>query len=170
MTPPTLETARLTLRPPQPRHAEGFIAFMAGERARCVGGPVAPGRGWRAFASLVGHWALRGRGSWVAERRADRCAVATVGGWEPGDWPEPELGWSVWREEDEGRGDARETAEAARAALFRLGVRSLVGYVDPKNTRSCALAERLGARLDPQAPFPGDGPCLVFRHPRPEAA
>lgn len=40
MTPPVLHTARLTLGPASPAHAEAFIAFCATEASRFVGGPA----------------------------------------------------------------------------------------------------------------------------------
>jgi RimJ/RimL family protein N-acetyltransferase len=46
--------------------------------------------------------------------------------------------------------------------------------VDPENLRSIAVAERLGARRDPEAEAayagtPDEG-VAVYRHPRPETA
>ncbi len=73
------------------------------------------------------------------------------------------------------RAEARETAgrdldwvvgEVRRESPW---LRTLVSYIDPRNERSIRLAERLGARLDPRAAQPEDDPCLVFRHPGPEA-
>ena len=65
-------------------------------------------------------------------------------------------------------------AEAARAVIahaFRdLKWSTAVSYIDPNNTRSTALAERLGARPDPQAAYPGEPPIVVWRHPAPKEA
>lgn len=47
------------------------------------------------------------------------------------------------------------------------GIKTLVSYIDPANARSIALAERLGARHDPDAPLPeGETPeeTIVYRH------
>ena len=60
-------------------------------------------------------------------------------------------------------------AIVARAwAYDTLGLSTLVSYIDPKNAPSRALAERLGARLDPGATPPEKGD-LVYRHPTPQA-
>ncbi len=68
----------------------------------------------------------------------------------------------------EGRGYAAEAARAARGYAYgTLGWKTAVSYVSAENHRSAALARRLGAREDLDAPSPGDG--LVFRHPAPEA-
>ncbi len=54
-------------------------------------------------------------------------------------------------------------------AMRALRLDGLVSYVHPENHRSAAVAERLGATLDPDAPKqdPGD---LVYRHPSPQPA
>jgi RimJ/RimL family protein N-acetyltransferase len=87
-------------------------------------------------------------------------------------WPEKEIGWSVWAPEAEGKGLAFEAAQAARAwAYGTLGWTTAVSYIDPANARSIALARRLGATRDPEAPLiDGYTPenTLVFRHPAPE--
>ncbi len=96
--------------------------------------------------------------------------LGMAGPWFPEGWPEREIGWTLWAAEAEGKGYAREAAVAARDHAFRdLGWDTAVSYIDPENTRSIALAERLGARRDDAARHPGDEPCLVYRHPKPEA-
>jgi len=78
-------------------------------------------------------------------------------------FPEDEIGWLVFPEA-EGRGFASEAASALLDWARRVKrFKTLVSYVDPKNERSCRLAERLGATLDEQAarPDPAD---LVYRH------
>jgi RimJ/RimL family protein N-acetyltransferase len=92
-----------------------------------------------------------------------------AGPWYPADWSEPELGWTLWSAAHEGKGYAHEAAVAARAHAYSvLGWTTAVSYIDPDNARSIALAERLGATLDPDAAHhnPAD---LVYRHPAPEA-
>ncbi len=84
-------------------------------------------------------------------------------------FPETELGWMVLAS-GEGKGIAAEAASAVRDWAFQtLGLATLVSYIHRDNTRSIRLAERLGARYDPDAP-----PCpysnhIVYRHPEPEA-
>jgi RimJ/RimL family protein N-acetyltransferase len=78
-------------------------------------------------------------------------------------FPEKELGWQLY-EGREGRGYATEAAKALRDWAARtLRIDRLVSYVHPENHRSAAVAERLGAILDMDAPRqdPGD---LVYRH------
>ncbi|MCY1557462.1 Acetyltransferase (GNAT) domain protein [compost metagenome] len=81
-------------------------------------------------------------------------------------FPEKELGWMLY-EGHEGQGYAMEAAGALRDWAFaERGFDTLVSYCDPANVRSIAVAKRLGAVLDPDAPRQ-DQEDLVFRHPRP---
>jgi RimJ/RimL family protein N-acetyltransferase len=66
----------------------------------------------------------------------------------------------------EGNGYATEAAAAFRDWAFgALGLQTLVSYLDPANLRSAAVAERLGAVLDPDAARQ-DPEDLVYRHSR----
>jgi RimJ/RimL family protein N-acetyltransferase len=97
------------------------------------------------FAATVGLWLLRGHGLWTVTDREDRVLGFVLIGFEPGDQA-PELGW-LFLPEARGRGYAAEAAAAARAhALDTAGLPELVSYIDPANTRSQRLAQRLGAR------------------------
>ena len=170
-----IETARLTLRRPLPRDWEAFRDFMLSDRATMFGSHGHLGRAFRAFAGELGHWEIRGYGLFAVTRRGESPeqdrALALVGPWNPPDWPETEVGWMVLDRAVEGTGIAREAAEAALGyAWGTLGWPTVVSYILEGNDRSVRLAERLGARLDPDAPRP-EAPgktVLVYRHPRPE--
>lgn len=167
---PVLHTARLTLRAPVAADWPHWQAFAASPRAAFVGGPLDAGRAWRAFGHVIGMWVLRGWGSFVFHLKDSPQPLGMCGPWQPFDWPEPELGWTVWSPEAEGRGLAFEAVTAARAHAFgTLGLTTAVSYIDPENARSIALATRLGARRDPQAATPAvfEKPAFVFRHGAP---
>ncbi len=167
---PTLTTPRLKLRPPQADDWPAFAAFMASERAQFVGGPADIGKAWRAFGHVAGHWVLRGFGSFVFTRRDNDSALGLTGPWYPADWPEHEIGWTVWDPDAEGQGLAAEAAAHAREhAYTALGWTTAVSYIAPANARSIALAQRLGAVLDTAADAPDDT-ALVYRHPAPGTA
>lgn len=163
MTPPTLTTERLVLRAPRLADFEPYAAFFASPRSGYDrGGPLPLADAWREFASATGQWALRGYGAWSIEERATGTYAGEIGIFHPADYPEPEIGWSLM-EAFEGRGIAYEAALTARAwAWEQLGLVSLVSYIDPANVRSIRLAERLGARPDPDAARP-DPEDLVYR-------
>jgi len=165
---PPIQTARLTLRAPCARDYPAWQSFAGSPRAQFIGGPFDPAGAWRAFGHAIGHWVLRGFGSFVFTFRDNETPIGMAGPWYPADWPEPEIGWTIWSPEHEGRGLAREAATAARDfAYTTLGWTTAVSYIDHGNDRSIALAERLGARPDPDAAFPGDRPCHVYRHTGP---
>lgn len=162
---PVLETERLILRAPLEQDWTPFVEFITTERSGFVGGPVTSRReAWRIFAQFVGHWALRGYGLFVAERRSDGRTLGALGPWFPETWPERELGWSLWDSSAEGTGVAFEAMTEIRRHVFDdLGWTTAVSYIHPANARSIALADRLGAVRDDGAgrPDPGD---LVYRH------
>ena len=165
---PTLTTDRLILRAPTAADVDPWMAFLTSDRGTWHGaGPKeGAGRAWRAVATLLGHWQIHGFGPFVARLKSDNTPVASVGAFFPNDWPERELGWSVWRDTDEGKGYAVEAARAVIRHYFEdLRWDSLVSYIDPANERSVALAERLGAQRDDAAKrtHPED---LVYRHPK----
>ncbi|MCY1128050.1 GNAT family N-acetyltransferase [Frigidibacter sp. RF13] len=169
---PVLQTERLTLRAPSSADWSAFDAFLATPRATFIrSGDYGIRETWRAFGHVIGHWVMRGFGNFVFTLRGEDRPLGMAGPWFPAGWPEQEIGWTVWSGEAEGKGYAAEAASAARRFAYdRLGWTTAVSYIDPSNHRSIALAERLGARLDAGAAHPaGDKPCLVYRHPGPEA-
>ncbi len=168
---PILETANLILRRPAPRDYPGYRAFMMSDRASGAGGPCPERQVWRDMCGRLGHWTMLGYGMWSVTRNGDDTALGFVGPWTPADWPETEIGWTIWRAENEGTGTAFEAARAAITHAWEvLKLATIVSYMDHDNTRSAALAERLGAAVDPDAAQPRpDEPCLIYRHPRPAA-
>ena len=170
---PVLETERLTLRAPVASDYPAWEAFAASDRARYLGGPHDSQAAWRAFGHFVGHWVMRGYGQFTVTLKGEDRPLGSVGPWFPGGWAETEIGWILWDAGIEGKGIAREAAIAARAYAFdSLGWTTAVSYIEPENARSIALAERLGARLDPQAPLSAlhrEIGALAYRHPKPES-
>ena len=169
---PVLETARLVLRAPEGADWPAFRAFILDARSAFVRpGDLDEGQAWRGFGHVIGHWVLRGWGSFVICSRDSGVPLGMAGPWFPAGWPERELGWSLWSPEAEGKGIAQEAALAARRFAFGpLGWETAVSYVDPANARSAALARRLGCTLDSGADYPGDKPVQVWRHPAGGAA
>jgi len=165
-----LETQRLVLRRPRARDWPAFLGYAMSSRAQYTGGLQWNGHAWRTFAAEIGHWEIRGYGMFIVTERGDDAAIGLAGPWYPVGWPEREIGWMMFDAAHEGRGYAGEAAGAALAHAFGpLGWDTAVSYIHPENARSRALAERLGAAIDPEAIGPGQGPALVYRHPRPEA-
>jgi RimJ/RimL family protein N-acetyltransferase len=165
MTAPTIETERLVLRAHRPEDFEGLFAMYQSERSRHIGGPMDAAKVWFGFTSDVGSWVLYGTGAWAVDRQSDGVTVGQLSLNQPVHCPELELGWILF-DGFEGHGYAMEAAEAVRHYAFgELGVETLVSYIDEDNSRSIALAKRLGAQLDHDAATPGNKPSLVYRHP-----
>ncbi len=166
-----IETARLVLRRPVPADWDAFRDFMMSDRASVFGSQGSLGKSFRSFAAELGHWEFFGFGMFAVTRKGEERPVALVGPWSPPDWPEREIGWMVLDAAAEGQGIAREAAEGALRHIWSvLNWTTVVSYIAQGNDRSVALAERLGAVLDPQAEAPAalGKTILVYRHPRPE--
>ncbi|MEO0569472.1 MAG: GNAT family N-acetyltransferase [Pseudomonadota bacterium] len=163
---PRLETPRLILRGPKPEDFEPLCAFLLDrERAWGFGVEKDRAKAWRWFALSIGHWALQGYGYFTIEWKETGAPCGMTGIWNPEGWPEPELGWLVY-EGFEARGIAFEGATRARDwAYDELGLTTLTSNIVPGNTRSIALAERLGAWFERSYDNVEMGEDLLYRHP-----
>lgn len=146
---PVLATERLTLRPFTDGDTDGYASFCADpEVMRWVGEPMDRAQAWRQMATFMGHWALKGYGSWAAELRTTGELIGRIGLWHPEGWPGTEVGWLLGRR-FWGHGYA---TEGGRAALEygrdAVGMQSAISVIHPENDRSIAVAERLGAVRD----------------------
>ena len=165
MTPaPTLITARLILRGPQKRDLAAFTAWVTGsERMAAVGGKGTERDAWYGFMSGIGHWHWHGYGFFTVTERESGVAVGRVGVNSHIGWPQPELAWHMF-DGYEGRSYAFEAACAVRDWAGRtLGLGPLVSLITPDNTRSLALATRLGAVEESRDLIDGEK-CIIFRH------
>jgi RimJ/RimL family protein N-acetyltransferase len=164
-------TDRLILRPPVPGDAEPFLAYTGSPRWKRERGEQPTWQRWSYFATLLGHWQLRGWGRFIVTERADGRIIGHIGPLYPEGWPEPEIAWHLWHDADEGKGFAPEAARAALDHAFRhLGWPTAVSYVAESNIRSTRVAEKLGAAIDPTAQAPAyvaDTRINVWRHPAP---
>lgn len=154
---PTLKTARLTLRQPVAGDLPAYTAYCASERSRFVGGPFDAVKAFDKLAAMIGHWTLRGFGRYVIE--LEGRPIGHVGPLAMDDGHAPEMTWTLWDDAAEGQGYATEAARAVVDHLTGdLGWSAMIIRIQPDNTASRRLAERLGATLsDDPAPawFPG---------------
>jgi len=145
---PTLETARLILRPPAQEDLDGWAGMMADpEAAKFIGGVMGRAQSWRMMATMAGSWAIEGFGMFSLVEKATGRWVGRIGPWRPEEWPGTEVGWglhpSAW-----GQGYAVEAATAAIDWAFaELGWTEVIHCIDPGNTPSQRVAQRLGSRL-----------------------
>ena len=161
---PILKTERLVLRGPLATDTAPLAAFLSGPRAVWTGGPYPAEDAPYWLEHLVTVWQRRGWGSWIVALASDDTPIGRVGMLDHEAWDEPELAWFLF-DGFEGRGYATEAVRAARAhGNGPLGLPALCSFIDPANTRSRALAERLGARQERGISL--DGLAFdLFRHP-----
>jgi RimJ/RimL family protein N-acetyltransferase len=160
---PIIETDRLLLREPIIEDWPSFAELMASDRASYMGGPFSLGAAWGVFCHGIALWRLFGVGNLSIELRTSKQYLGQIEINQGFRFPEPELGWQL-NAEAEGKGYAFEAAVAMRDWAFQeRKLTTLVSYIDPDNSRSMRLAERLGAKIDVYArkQDPGD---LVYRH------
>lgn len=165
---PTLYTDRLTLRAPRWDDFEAYAAFRASPRMVTTGGPFTRSEAFGQLCAILGHWQLRGYGRWMVADQENDTPLGIVGLYYPEGWPEPELAWSVF-DAAEGRGIANEAACTARDHAYdTLGWTTLISAVDPQNTRSVALAKRMGCTQEAPFEHPVYGTLHIWRHPQAE--
>lgn len=172
MTPhaiPTLVTERLILRPWRDDDIDGFAALLADPASHFVGGPLSREDAWRKMATYLGHWLLRGYGTFALERRRSGDFVGYCGPWNPLGWPEPEIAWGIVPAA-QGQGFATEAARRALAFAYEtLRWPTAVSVIALENSKSIRVAERLGAVLDRTTDNRGFR-VGVYRHVAPPSA
>jgi len=167
---PTLETARLLLRPPTREDFPAFAEFMADERtARFFGGSQPATSAWRQFAAIIGAWSLNGYSMFSYIEKATGRWIGRGGPWQPYGWPGTEVGWGVIASAQR-QGYAREAAVASIDWAFdQLGWTEVVHCIEPANTASIATAVSLGSTLlrrGVRAPAPLDATWDVYGQTR----
>ena len=164
---PTLTTDRLTLGPFSMAHYAAFQAFSTTERSIYLGGPTDdPREAWDSCMLGLGQWIARGYGAFFLTETATGAPVGRVNLRHPVDLDEPELAWAVYQK-FEGMGLAREAVLAVRDYAYRVqGFAPLMSLIAPENTRSVALAERLGCVPEGQKTYPSGASVIVYRHPQ----
>ncbi|MEJ0026924.1 MAG: GNAT family N-acetyltransferase [Rhizomicrobium sp.] len=142
---PRLETGRLALREWRAEDFDALAQFYAdAEVMKFLGGVMERNDAWRALAGTMGHWTLRGYGTWAVERKSDGVLLGRVGLINPEGWPSLELGWTLGRPHW-GQGYASEAAAAALDyAFLTQPVDRMISCIDPDNKGSQAVAQRIG--------------------------
>jgi RimJ/RimL family protein N-acetyltransferase len=168
MTTPILTTERLEMREWRDEDLDDATAlFTDPEVNRHLDAVADRDECWRTVIAVqAGHWALRGYGCWVLQRRDDGRFLGFCGLWRPEGWPGVELVWALARSAW-GQGYATEAARAAlRWGWETLGLSEVIGLIVPGNQRPVVAAERLGFRR--RGRTTADGRVVdVYHLPRP---
>ena len=162
------ETERLTLRIPT-------LADFADSAAMCAdpvvtrylaAQPFTEEDVWARLHRYVGHWTLLGFGIWTVRDKAG-AYVGEVGfldyrrAIEP-KLDAPEMGW-VLAASAHGKGYATEAVRAAIAwGETHFGHGRFVAIINPENTASLRVAEKLGFREETRTTYKGE-PIVTFR-------
>ena len=97
---PTLTTSRLRLRAFQASDLDAYAAMQADPevmRYLVTGRTSTATEVWPTMASSLGGWALRGYGMCACEKIDGGTFIGSVGTFQPLDWPEPEISYSLDR-------------------------------------------------------------------------
>ncbi|MEO0937851.1 MAG: GNAT family N-acetyltransferase [Pseudomonadota bacterium] len=162
---PTLTTERLTLRGPTRADVEAHVRFVTTNPFMIEQGEAGTETdAWFGFLTGVGHWHWHGYGFFVLQAHDDAAPLGRVGVLHHRGWDRPELAWHLY-EGATGQGYATEAGARIRGwAAEAHGLTRLVSYIHRENTRSQAVATRLGA-TDSGAVPPHAAEATIWEHP-----
>jgi RimJ/RimL family protein N-acetyltransferase len=158
MTPITLSTPRLILRPWRDDDATAFAAMFDDPAVMEF---LLPFKDRAAIDAIIGrvrqHFAEHGFGWWAAELPGVAPFIGFIGlaqvNFEAPFTPAIEIGWRLARAYW-GQGYATEGAKAALASGFtQLGLDEIVALTVPANRRSWRVMQRIGMKRDPADDF-----------------
>jgi RimJ/RimL family protein N-acetyltransferase len=165
LVPLTITTRRLMLRQFQFDDWESLhehYSDLEGTKFT-FGRSLTQGESWRAMASMIGHWQLRGFGPYAIVNTESNEVIGTAGLWFPNDWPETEIKWALVKRHW-GNGYASEAVRALqRPAHLALG-KAPISFINSENILSIKLAEAVGAIFESSKMFRGTL-WHVYRHP-----
>lgn len=128
-----------------------------------TGRPLSEGESWRIVAALIGHWEIHNYGPYTVKLKDSGTIIGIIGLWYPGDWPEPEIMWSLLPGFS-GKGYAREAAVAVRdMAAEYVPELHLISLIFEQNMPSRKLAAAVGAKFEKRMLF-RDKEAMIFRH------
>ena len=166
---PTIETARLVLRP---HRLDDFAAASAmwsdPAVTRFIGGrPFTEEETWSRLLRYAGHWQLLGYGYWVIEQKATGAFIGEIGfadyhrDLKPSLDGAPECGWALIPSAH-GQGYATEAVRAVVAwGDQHFGAIRTACIITPENKASIHVAETCGYRGNGRATYK-DSPTLIF--------
>lgn len=166
LTPSTIETERLFLRPFRSKDWKDMLQYYSDAEAirYTTGRTLTENETWQKVATSIGHWQIFGYGPYAIEHKATQRVIGTTGPWFPIDWPSPEIKWALSKEYW-GQGLATEAVKAVQKMVWQhLPDIAFISLIDSRNQASIRLAEKVGAQLESERPFRG-GLWYLYRHP-----
>ena len=166
LVPEKIETKRLSLRQfinEDWREIHGYFSDIEATKFT-FGRSLTEGDSWRAMASMIGHWQLRGYGPYAMEDKESKKIIGIAGFWYPNDWPELEIKWALIRQYW-GKGYASEAARAIQeTAVKHIPEIPLISFIHSENIASIKLALTVNAIFEKEVEFRG-GNWYIYRHP-----
>jgi RimJ/RimL family protein N-acetyltransferase len=139
-----IETERLVLRPLTGDDFDDYAAMLADPEVSSGLVEGTSGDAWRSLATFIGHREIRGYSHWALIEKATGTFVGRAGPWHPHGFPGLGVGWCLSRPHW-GKGYASEAARAALTYCFEdLAADEVISLILPGNTRSIAVAKRIG--------------------------
>lgn len=150
-----IKTERLFLRRPVAEDLAAYTAYCTSKHSSMTGGPFTPAAAFDKLAAMIGHWTLRGFGRLILCDAASQRPLGHVGALQLDSAYPVEMSWTLWSPADQGQGYAYEAARAyLDGAKSAHGFTRLLARIKPSNSRSIALAQRLGGVPDTALPAP----------------
>jgi ribosomal-protein-alanine N-acetyltransferase len=151
MTPPTLETPRLILRPFVPGDLDGLAEILADPdvvRYLPGGAPRTREQSERTLNFIMEHWEQHGIGWWAVTLKATGELIGWCGLKLVETTGETEVLY-MFAKTHWGRGHAIEAAQASlRYGFEELGLERIIAVAVPENTASRHVMEKLGMRYE----------------------
>ena len=163
--PEQITTSRLKLRFFKENDWQDLHEYYSDEKCMryTVGRALKDWESWRAVATMMGHWQIKGFGPYAMEDLNTGKVIGPVGMWYPLEWPEPEIKWGLARAYW-GQGYAKEAADAVRImAIEHVPEYDMISLISKGNINSIKLAESIGAVFEKTIAF-RDGEASVYRH------
>ncbi len=157
-----LESERLLLRQFVEEDLDAYARITSDEEVmRFVGGSaLSREEAWHSLGYILGHWKIRGFGLWAVQEKKSGELVGRIGLYRPEGWPGLEVGWLVDRLRW-GEGFATEGAAVAmREGFLSLEPERLISVIEPPNSASLRVAEKLGERFERNMQLHGKEVCI----------
>ena len=160
---PVIKTERLILRSYNMDDLDEYAKMCSdGESMKFIGGQTFNyEQTLENMAIIQGHWMLRGYGIWAIEWAETGAFVGRAGLLNLYGWPGIEICWAL-SPNHRGKGYATEAVSAAIDWTFNNNITDrLISLIHPYNTKSIAVAERVGEVFKEQIAFKGN-PANVY--------
>lgn len=170
---PTLETERLILRGHRSSDLDPLLNMWCEPKVYefIAGKPSSVEECWRGILRHIGQWQMMGFGFWVLEQKLTGLVIGEAGildckrNIKPSMDETPEMGWALFTTYH-GKGFATEAMQKiATWGDENLKQDVTACIIDPKNTASLSVAQKLGFKEIAQTTYQGE-PTLLFHRLR----